>query len=232
MEYTTAYAEPRHVPLAPLPQNLMRKKGTEMDQSPVAEVLRGSWRDEPAGDKKKSDDNGGVGVPEGVKQFDPKTPNGEAAGTAEDLATVEKPEKAEWDNGFDEDTAKRFNAKRHISLADLGTNLALDPTKERRRIRQLIVGGHGNKDMLATGSGDGPDVGDTLNLKESNKSTWLPYFNRDKFYGKAEIWVLSCNVGNGPIPQLMADQSGSRVYAYTRTAYSTEKKPWESERGK
>lgn len=198
----------------------------------VREVLRGSWQDAPTGSKKKSDDNGGEGVPEGVKQFDPKTPNGAASGNAVDLATVEKPEKPEWDNGFDEGVAKRFNAKRHVSLADLGTKLALDPAKERRRIRQLIVGGHGNKDMLATGSGDGPDVGDTLNLKESNKSTWLPYFNRDKFYGKAEIWILSCNVGNGPIPQIMADQSGSTVYAYTRTAYSTEPKPWESERGK
>jgi hypothetical protein len=81
--------------------------------------------------------------------------------------------------------------------------------------------------MLATGSGDGPDVGDALNLKESNKATWLPYFSRDKFYGRAEIWLFSCNVGNGPIPQLIADQSGSTVHAYTRTAQSNEKAPWD-----
>lgn len=198
------------------------------DNLQVRETLRGA----PTGTKKKSDDNGGQGVPEGLKKFDPKKPNGEPSGDAVDIATVEKPKKAEWDNGFDEDAAKRFNAKRHVSLADLGTKLALDPDKERRRIRQLIIGGHGNKDMLATGSGDGPDVGDELNLKESNKSTWLPYFNSGKFYGKAEIWILSCNVGNGPVPQLMADQSGSTVYAYTRTAYSTETTPWETEKGK
>jgi len=198
------------------------------DNHPVRETLRG----EPAGDKKKSDDNGGQGVPEGLRKFDPKQPNGEPSGDAVDIATVEKPQDPKWDNGFDEKAAKRFNAQRHVSLADLGTKLALDPAKERRRIRQLIIGGHGNKDMLATGSGDGPDVGDTLNLKESNKSTWLPYFNSGKFYGKAEIWILSCNVGNGPVPQLMADQSGSTVYAYTRTAYSTETTPWETEKGK
>ena len=62
--------------------------------------------------------------------------------------------------------------------------------------------------------------------------TWLPFFNSSKFYGRAEIWILSCNVGSGGIPQLIADQSGSIVYAYTRTAYDNEKKPWASERGK
>jgi hypothetical protein len=231
MGYTT-FADPFHDPVATRVSSVVPNRSSFQGQHQVRDMLRGSWRDEPTGDKKKSDDNGGEGVPEGVKQFDPKTPNGEATGSAEDLATVEKPEKPEWDNGFDEKVAKRFGAKRHVSLADLGTKLELDPAKERRRIRQLIVGGHGNKDMLATGSGDGPDVGDTLNLKESNKKTWLPFFNRDKFYGKAEIWIFSCNVGNGPIPQLMADQSGSTVYAYTRTAYSTEKVPWEKERGK
>jgi hypothetical protein len=231
MGYTT-FADQFHAPVITYGPAVMPNRPSFHGQDHVHDVLRGSWQDAPTGDKKKSDDNGGEGVPEGIKQFDPKTPNGAASGDAEDLATVEKPVKPEWDNGFDEDVAKRFGAKRHISLADLGTSLVLDPTKERRRIRQLIVGGHGNKEMLATGSGDGPDVGDTLNLKESNKSSWLPYFNRNKFCGKAEIWILSCNVGNGPIPQLMADQSGSTVYAYTRTAYATEKKPWESERGK
>lgn len=197
------------------------------DNHQVRETLRG----EPAADKKKSDDNGGEGVPEGVKKFDPKQPNGDPSGDAVDIATVEKPKDPKWDNGFCEKAAKRFNAQRHVSLADLGTKLSLDPAKERRRIRQLIIGGHGNRDMLATGSGDGPDVSDELNLKVSNKSTWLPYFNSGKFYGKADIWILSCNVGNGSIPQLMADQSGSTVYAYTRTAYSTEKTPWETEKG-
>ncbi len=197
------------------------------DNRQVRETLRG----EPAADKKKSDDNGGQGVPEGVKKFDPKQPNSEPSGDAVDIATVEKPKDPKWDNGFCEKAAKRFNAQRHVSLADLGTKLTLDPERERRRIRQLIIGGHGNRDMLATGSGDGPNVSDELNLKESNKSTWLPYFNSGKFYGKAEIWILSCNVGNGPIPQLMADRSGSTVYAYTRTAYSTETTPWEIEQG-
>ena len=187
---------------------------------------------EPHGSKKKSDDNGGEGVPDGIKQFNPKHPNSEASGTATDLATVEKPQKPEWDNGFDENVAKRFSALRHVSLADLGEKMKIDTVKETKRFRQLIIGGHGNKDILATGSGDGPDVGDTLNLKASNKATWLPYFTSSKFYGRAEIWILSCNVGNGNIPQLIADQSGSTVYAYTRTAYSTEKKPWASERGK
>jgi hypothetical protein len=187
---------------------------------------------EPHGSKKKSDDNGGEGVPDGIKQFNPKSPNTEAKGTATDLATVEKPQKAEWDNGFDEKVAKRFSAKRHVSLADLGEKMKVDTVKETKRFRQLIIGGHGNKSILATGSGDGPNVGDTLNLKASNKATWLPYFNSSKFYGRAEIWILSCNVGNGNIPQLIADQSGSTVYAYTRTAYPSEKKPWASERGK
>ncbi|RNC65260.1 MAG: hypothetical protein ED859_17735 [Desulfuromonadales bacterium] len=231
MGYAT-FADQFHDPVTTRIPSVMPNRPSFHGENQVRDVLRGSWQDAPTGGKKKSDDNGGEGVPEGVKQFDPKTPNGEASGDAVDLATVEKPQKPEWDNGFDEGVAKRFNAQRHISLADLGTKLALDPAKERRRIRQLIVGGHGNKDMLATGSGDGPDVGDELNLKASNKSTWLPYFNRDKFYGKAEIWIMSCNVGNGPIPQLMADQAGSTVYAYTRTAYATEPKPWESERGK
>jgi|GEM_PF-6450928 len=211
---------------------IMPNRFTFRAEQQVRNVIRGSWNDVATGDKKKSDDNGGEGIPDGLKQFNPQTPNGEADGSAEDLATVEKPQKPEWDNGFDEQVAKRFNAKRHESLADLGSKLALDPTKERRRIRQLIIGGHGNKEMLATGSGDGPDVGDTLNLKESNKSTWLPFFNRNKFYGRGEIWIFSCNVGNGSIPQLIADQSGSTVYAYTRTAYSNEPKPWETERGK
>ncbi len=166
-----------------------------------------------------------------IKQFNPKTPNSEVTGTATDLATVEKPQQPEWDNGFDETVAKRYSAKRHISLADLGEKMKIDTVTETKRFRKLLIGGHGNKKILATGSGDGPDVGDTLNLKASNKATWLPYFNSSKFYGRAEIWILSCNVGNGNIPQLIADQSGSTVYAYTRSAYSTEKKPWVSERG-
>ncbi len=186
----------------------------------------------PHGSKKKSDDNGGQGVPDGVKQFSPKSPNTEATGTATNLATVEKPQKKSWDNGFDEGVAKRFSAKRHVSLADLGEKMKIDTAKETKRFKQLIIGGHGNKDILATGSGDGPNTGDTLNLKASNKSTWLPFFNSSKFYGRAEIWILSCNVGNGSIPQLIADQSGSIVYAYTRTAYDDEKKPWANERGK
>jgi hypothetical protein len=187
---------------------------------------------EPHGDKKKSDDNGGPGVPEGVKEFKPKVPNGTATGSPIVLATVEKPPQPDWDNGFDEKVAKRFGATRHISVADLGAKLSIDTTKSQSRIQHLVIGGHGNKDMLATGSGDGPDVGDALNIKASNKATWFPFFSSDKFYGKAEIWLVSCNVGNGPVPQLMADQSGSTVYAYTRTAYSNEASPFLSERQK
>lgn len=181
----------------------------------------------PTGDKKKSDDNGGPGVPDGVKQFNPKTPNAQTSGSPVDLSTVEKPQQPDWDNGFDEGVAKRYGATRHISLEDLGTKIAVDPVKETRRIQHLIVGGHGNKDMLATGSGDGPDVSDALNLKESNKNTWLPFFSSGKFYGQAQIWLVSCNVGNGPIPQLIADQSGSIVYAYTRTAYASDPSPFQ-----
>ena len=187
---------------------------------------------EPHGSKKKSDENGGTGAPDGIQQFNPKTPNTEATGIATDLSTVEKPQKAKWDNGFDEQVAKRFGAKRHVSLADLGAKMKIDTVSDKKRFRKLIIGGHGNKSILATGSGDGPNTGNTLNLKASNKTTWLPYFNRGKFYGRAEIWIFSCNVGNGSIPQLIADQSGSNVYAYTRTAYSSEKKPWISDRGK
>ena len=105
------------------------------DNHQVRETLRG----EPGADKKKSDDYGGEGVPEGVKKFDPKQPNGDPSGDAVDIATVEKPKDPKWDNGFCEKAAKRFNAQRHVSLADLGTKLSLDPAKERRRIRQLIA---------------------------------------------------------------------------------------------
>jgi len=195
------------------------------DRASIGENRRSSLHGEPHG-KKKSDENGGEGTPDGLKQFTPAKRNEAASGTPVDLATVEKPQQAGWDNGFDEDVAKRFGATRHISLADLGVKIAVDTAKEQRRIRHLIVGVHGNKDMLATGSGDGPDVSDALNLKATNKKTWLPFFSRDKFYGTAQIWLMSCNVGNGPIPQLIADQSGSTVYAYTRTAYATEKSPW------
>lgn len=181
---------------------------------------------EPHGDKKKSDDNGGPGVPDGIKPFEPAKPNGTASGTPIAVATVEKPQNPAWDNGFDEDIAKRFGAARHVSLANLGSKVMIDTSKDTSRYQQLIIGGHGNKDMLATGSGDGPDVGDTLNLKPSNKSTWLPFFNRDQFYGKAQIWIYSCNVGNGPIPQMIADQSGCTVYAYTRTAFPNEPSPF------
>jgi hypothetical protein len=215
---------------APYGQNRARRISGNQHAS-IRKVL--GREAEPHGSKKKkSDDNGGEGVPDGLKQFNPKTPNTQATGTATDLNTVEKPQKAEWDNGFDEAVAKRFSAQRHISLADLGEKMKIDTVNEKKRFRKLLIGGHGNKDILATGSGDGPDVGDTLNLKASNKTTWLPYFSSSKFYGRAEIWILSCNVGNGNIPQLIADQSGSTVYAYTRSAYSTEKKPWVSERGK
>ena len=213
--------------------NALRKQPSQTSSAQHSTVRKTLGRNgQPHGSKKKSDDNGGEGVPEGIKQFNPKSPNKQASGTATDLATVEKPQKTEWDNGFDEDVAKRFSALWHVSLADLGEKMKIDTVKETKRLRQLIIGGHGNKEILATGSGDGPDVGDTLNLKASNKSTWLPYFNSSKFYGRAEIWILSCNVGNGNIPQLIADQSGSTVYAYTRTAYPTEKKPWLSERDK
>jgi hypothetical protein len=194
------------------------------EAEPASQSHLNSLHGEPHG-KKKSDDNGGEGVPDGMKQFNPAKPNEAATGSPADLATVEKPQKPEWDNGFDEDVAKRFSATRHESLADLGVKVAIDTTKNRR-IQHLIVGGHGNKDMLATGSGDGPDTSDALNLKESNQKSWLPFFSRGKFYGSAQIWLMSCNVGNGPIPQLIADQSGSVVYAYTRTAYASEKSPW------
>jgi hypothetical protein len=210
------------------PGSIRRTSGRQ--QEAVRSALGREAR--PHGGKKKSDDNGGEGVPEGLKQFNPKSPNTEATGTATNLATVEKPKKKSWDNGFDENIAKRFSAKRHVSLADLGEKMKIDTAKETKRFKQLIIGGHGNKDILATGSGDGPNTGDTLNLKATNKSTWLPFFNSSKFYGRAEIWILSCNVGSGSIPQLIADQSGSLVYAYTRTAYDNEKKPWASERGK
>lgn len=193
----------------------------------VLRMLDESRMSNPFGDKKKSDDNGGPGLPTGIKQFNPKKPNGAASGSPTTLATVEKPKQADWDNGFDEDVAKRFGATRHISLADLGVKIAIDPAKQDTRIQQLVIGGHGNKDILATGSGDGPDVSDALNLKESNKDTWLPFFNSAKFYGQAQIWIYSCNVGNGPIPQLMADQSGSIVYAYTQTAYAQDKSPFQ-----
>jgi len=194
------------------------------EAAPASQNHLNTLHQEPHG-KKKSDDNGGEGVPDGVKQFNPAKPNEAASGSPADMATMEKPQKADWDNGFDEKVAKRFGATRHESLADLGVKIAIDPSKSRR-IRHLVVGGHGNQHMLATGSGDGPDVSDALNLKESNQKTWLPFFSRDKFYGSAQIWLMSCNVGNGPIPQLIADQSGSIVYAYTRTAYANEKSPW------
>jgi len=194
------------------------------NSAPASQNHLNSLDGEPTG-KKKSDDNGGEGVPDGLKQVNPSKPNSTTSGSPTDIATVEKPQKAEWDNGFDEKVAKRFSAARHVSLADLGTKVAVDTAKDRR-IRHLIIGGHGNKDMLATGSGDGPDVSATLNLMPANQKTWLPFFNRDKFYGSAQIWLMSCNVGNGPIPQLIADQSGSIVYAYTRTAYASEKTPW------
>lgn len=182
----------------------------------------------PTADKKKSDDNGGGTVPAGPKQFSPTTPNTETSGLGISWASVEKPQKPEWDpNGVDEAMASRLGGVRHSSLDELGTNLTVVPAKTIMRYRRLTIGGHGNANMLATGSGDGPDVGDTLNLKESNKATWLPYFSRDKFYGRGEIWLMSCNVGNGPIPQLIADQSGSTVYAYTRAAYPNETAPWE-----
>jgi hypothetical protein len=183
--------------------------------------------DNPFGDKKKSDDNGGPGLPTGIKQFNPKAPNGAASGSPVKLATVEKPQQPDWDNGFDEKAAARLSATRHVSLADLGVKIAIDPAKQNTRIQQLTIGGHGNKDMLATGSGDGPDVSDALNLKETNKNTWLPFFNSGKFYGQAQIWIFSCNVGNGPIPQLIADQSGSIVYAYTQTAHSKDPSPFQ-----
>jgi hypothetical protein len=181
--------------------------------------------DNPTGDKKKSDDNGGAGVPADPKQFNPTTPNTDTSGMAVPWSTVEKPQDPTWDNGFDEKAAKRLGGGRHSSLAELGTNLELPLSM--MRYRRLIIAGHGNASMLATGSGDGPDTSDALNLKESNKATWLPFFSRDKFYGRAEIWLMSCNVGNGPIPQLIADQSGSTVYAYTRTAFANEKAPWD-----
>ena len=193
----------------------------------VLRMMGESEMSNPFGDKKKSDDNGGPGLPTGIKRFNPKAPNGAASGSPISLATVEKPKQADWDNGFDEDVAKRLGATRHISLADLGVKIALDPAKQNTRIQQLTIGGHGNKDMLATGSGDGPDVSDALNLKESNKDTWLPFFNSGKFYGQAQIWIYSCNVGNGPIPQLIADQSGSTVYAYTQTAFAKDPSPFQ-----
>lgn len=193
----------------------------------VLRMMGESRTGEPHADKKKSDVNGGPGQPDGLKQFIPATPNFQATGSPIDLATVEKPQQPDWDNGFDEDFAKRYSAMRHSSLAELGTRIELDPAKQTPRIQHLIIGGHGNKDVLATGSGDGLDMGDALNLKVSNKDTWLPFFNRAKFYGQGEIWIVSCNVGSGPIPQLIADQSGSIVYAYTRTAYASEPKPFQ-----
>lgn len=182
---------------------------------------------EPAADKKKSDDNGGGTVPAGPRQFNPTTPNTDTSGTPMSWVSIEKPQKPEWDNGVDEAMAKRFGGLRHSSLAELGTNLTTVPAKLPVRYSRLTIGGHGNANMMATGSGDGDDVGDALNLKESNKATWLPYFSRDKFYGRAEVWLMSCNVGNGPIPQLIADQSGSTVHAYTRSAFANEKAPWD-----
>jgi hypothetical protein len=191
----------------------------------VSTIKRSSG--EPEADKKKSDDNGGSGVPDGLQKFVPKTPNTKAEGSAVGMVTVEKPQQADWDNGFDEKAAARFGGgQRHTSVADLGKNLKIDPAKEDIRISQLIICGHGNKNMLAAGSGDGPDTSDALNIKESNKATWLPFFQRDKFFGQGEIWIISCNVGSGPIPQLMADQSGSVVFAYTRTAFANEKVPF------
>lgn len=168
----------------------------------------------------------GTGVPADPKQFNPTTPNTDTSGFGVSWATVEKPQDPEWDNGFDENAAKRFGGGRHSSLAELGTNLT--PPLMTLRYRRLIIAGHGNATILATGSGTGNDTGDTLNLKESNKATWLPFFSRDKFYGRAEIWLLSCEVGKGSIPQLIADRSGSTVYAYTREAGSGEDAPWPS----
>jgi hypothetical protein len=181
----------------------------------------------PTADKKKSDDNGGATVPADPKQFNPTSPNTDTSGLAIRWASVEKPQKPEWNNGVDEAMASRFGGLRHQSLAELSSNLTIVPARTTMRYNRLTIGGHGNANMLATGSGDGPDVGDTLNLKESNKATWLPYFSRDKFHGRAEIWLMSCDVGNGPIPQLIADQSGSTVYAYTRGARADEKAPWD-----
>jgi len=196
-------------------------------ESAISYTARDLTSLEPTGDKKKSDDNGGPGVPDGLQKFVPKTSNGKAEGSAVGMVSVEKPLQPDWDNGFDRDVAARFGGgQRHQSVEELGKNLKIDTTKESTRISQLIIGGHGNRNMLAAGSGDGPDTSDALNIKESNKATWLPFFQRDKFFGQGEIWLISCNVGNGPIPQLMADQSGSVVYAYTRTAFSTEPSPF------
>jgi hypothetical protein len=167
---------------------------------------------------KKSDENGGPGQPAGLQKFTPKTPNTQAKGSEVGMVTVEKPQQPDWDNGFDEAAALRFGGgQRHSSVAELGKNIKIDPATEDIRISQLIIAGHGNKNMLAVGSGDGPDTSDALNIKESNQATWLPFFQRDKFFGQGEIWIISCNVGSGPIPQLIADQSGSVVFAYTST---------------
>jgi hypothetical protein len=187
----------------------------------------GSIGGEPTAGKKKSDDNGGPGTPDGLKKFVPTTPNTKAEGSAIGTVTVEKPQKPDWDNGFDEKAAARFGGgQRHQSVAELGKNLQIDTAKEDLRFSQLIICGHGNQNMLAAGSGDGDDTSDALNLKESNKATWLPFFQREKFFGQGEIWIISCNVGSGPLPQLIADQSGSAVYAYTRTAFVSEKVPF------
>jgi hypothetical protein len=176
---------------------------------------------------KKSDENGGPGVPGGLQQFNPTVPNTDTSGSPINMAFVEKPQKPEWDNGADESMAKRLDAVRHPSLAGLGVGLGFLRANTAMRFNRLIIGGHGNANVLATGSGDGPDTSDELNLKPGNQATWLPYFARDRFYGRADIWIYSCNVGSGPIPQLIADQSGSTVYAYTRTAWGNERAPWD-----
>src|SRR2546425_12691843 len=91
---------------APTPrQQFDRFQSTYGNQRVLAaqEVARSAaaQRGEPHGDKKKSDDNGGPGMPDGLKQFNPQTPNGAASGAPTDFVTVEKPQKDEWDNGFD-----------------------------------------------------------------------------------------------------------------------------------
>lgn len=183
---------------------------------------------EPTADKKKSDENGGPGLPAGLQKFTPKTPNTNTEGSAVGMVSVEKPQQPDWDNGFDQAASTRFGgtAQRHSSVDELGKNIKIDPAHESTRISELIIAGHGNRNVLAAGSGDGPDVSDALNIKESNKGTWLPFFDRAKFMQQAEIWIYSCNVANGPIPQLIADWSGSSVFAYTTTATAREPVPF------
>src|SRR5688572_5775151 len=87
-------------------------------------------------DKKKSDDNGGGTVPAGPKQFNPTVPNTDTSGFPFSLATVEKPQKPEWDNGADEQMASRLGALRHQSVAELGINLSAIPGNTLLRYRR------------------------------------------------------------------------------------------------